>query len=338
MSARRTRFARLLAGVMAAALAAHGPQAGAQETAASDPADHQDHADHAMMPMPPSDAATPAVPTPEHDMAGMDMAGHAEHAGDGAVADQPGTAPAPPVPRDHAADAVFAADVMAASRAALYRGAGFSTFALQIDRLEYRTTGSGKGGFGWEGQAWYGGDIDRIVLDSTGEGSFGERAERLELATYWRHALDPWYNLEVGVRHDFRTGSGSGPQRTYALVGIEGLAPYWFEIEAQMLVSEQGDVHTRATIGNDQRLTQNLVLEPEAEFDFAYQDVPEIGVGAGFERIELGARLRYDANRALAPYVGINWERKLAGTARYARLAGEDPAQLTAVVGIRALF
>lgn len=247
--------------------------------------------------------------------------------------DKPGDAPPPPVPTDFPAERFFASDRMAASRAAMVKEMTFNTFALQVDQLEFRTGKSGDG-FGWEGQAWYGGDIDRIVLASEGEGIFGERAERIELNAYWRHALDPWFNLQLGMRQDFRPD----PQRTYALVGIEGLAPYWIELQGQLLVSSKGDIHTRGKAGYTQRITQSLVIEPEAELDFAFQDVPALNVGAGFERLEMGVRLRYERNRSLAPYVGVNWERKLGGTANLARAAGEGVSGVSAVFGVRAMF
>ncbi|EZP76623.1 copper resistance protein B [Novosphingobium sp. 11B] len=276
-------------------------------------------------------AAAP-VPAWGQDHAGMDHS-MMDMSANEAPADQPGDAPAPLPPQDHAADRVFAPERMAASRSAMIGEMDFSTFALQIDRLEYRAA-NGKDGFGWDGQAWYGGDIDRAVLASEGEGTFGDRAERIELNAYWRHALDPWFNLQLGVRHDFRPD----PRRTYALIGIEGLAPYWFDVTGQLLVSEKGDVHARGKAGYQQRITQSLVVEPEAEVDFAFQDAPALAVGSGFERLELGARLRYERNRSLAPYVGVHWERKLAGTARLARAAGEDVSGLSAVFGFRAMF
>ncbi|TCM41303.1 copper resistance protein B [Novosphingobium sp. ST904] len=306
-------------------LAAH-----AQESeAASSRADEHAGMDHASMNHSQMDMS--GMNMSEADMKGMDHSAHVMPAS--TVSDEPGDAPPPPVPTDFPADRFFAPERMAASRAAMVKEMRFNTFALQVDQLEFRT-GKGGDGFGWEGQAWYGGDIDRIVLASEGEGTFGQRAERIELNAYWRHALDPWFNLQFGTRQDFRPD----PQRTYALVGIEGLAPYWFELQGQLLVSNKGDIHARGKAGYTQRITQSLVVEPEAEIDFAFQDVPALSVGAGFERLELGARLRYERNRSLAPYVGVNWERKLGGTADLARAAGEDVSGVSAVFGVRAMF
>lgn len=252
-----------------------------------------------------------------------------------AAAEEPevGNAPAPSVPSDHAADRVYPADRMARARMALKDESRFSTITLMVDQLEYRAIG-GKDGYGWEGEAWYGGDIDRLVVASEGEGEFGHAPEQAELRALWRHALDPWWNLELGMRHDFRPD----PERSYAVIGIEGLAPYWFEVEGQLFLSDKGDVHVRAEASYDQRITLRLILEPQVELNAAFQDVPELGIGAGLDTIELGARLRYEIAPEFAPYVGVHWERKLGGSADWARAAGDDVSGISAVFGIRAWF
>ena len=181
---------------------------------------------------------------------------------------------------------------------------------------------------------WTGGDIDRLAFETEGEGTFRGKVESAEVRAAWRHALDPWWNLEIGARQDF----APGPDRTYAVVGIEGLAPYWFEIGAHAFVSNTGDVHFRLEAEHDMRLTQRLVLQPSVEINAAAQDVPELGIGRGLETIELGARLRYEIVREFAPYVGIHWERKLGKTARLSRAAGDSPSVANAVVGIRMWF
>jgi copper resistance protein B len=211
---------------------------------------------------------------------------------------------------------------MAAARADLAREGRFFGNALIVDRLEYRAV-RGRDGYGWQGEAWIGADLDKLVIASEGEGAFGETAERIELRALWRHAIAPYFNVEAGVRHDFQPG----PQRTYATFGIDGLAPYWFDVEAQLLVSDKGDVHARFEGSYDLRLTNRLILQPAVELDAAFQDVPELRTGAGFDRLEAGARLRYQITRQLAPYIGVHWERRLGETARLGALAGEGPRQ-----------
>ncbi|WP_372730879.1 copper resistance protein B [Novosphingobium sp.] len=264
-----------------------------------------------------------------HDMGQMQPAQSAENVS----TEEPGTAPPPPVPTDYPADAFWDASRMAKARAALSQEGRFYGNALIGDRLEYRAT-NGRNGYAWQVMGWVGGDIDRLAVETEGEGAFGEALETGEVRAAWRHALDPWWNFELGARQDF----GAGPDRTYGVIGIEGLAPYWFEVGAHAFVSNKGDVHFRLEAEHDMRLTQRLILQPSVEIDAAAQDVPELGIGAGFEKIELGTRLRYEFVREFAPYVGVHWERKLGETARLARADGESASSFSAVIGIRTWF
>jgi copper resistance protein B len=240
----------------------------------------------------------------------------------------------PPIPVDHAADALYDPAVMARARAAMTKESGGMIFSqLMIDRLEYRALKTSDG-YHWEGEGWIGGDVNRLAIKSEGEGDIGGALESAEVQALYSRAIDPWWNIVGGVRQDFRPQ----PQRTYATIGIEGLAPYWFEVEGQLFLSQKGDAHLRLEGSYDQRLTQRLILQPAVEVNVAAQDVPDIGVGSGLSDIELGVRLRYEIAREFAPYVGINWERKFGDTARFAYAGGESASATSLVMGIRFWF
>jgi len=258
---------------------------------------------------------------------------HAGHDGPASDGDIPaGTAPS--VPADHAADAFYNSAEMARARAAMLKESGGMAFSqLMLDRLEYRM-GKGADGYHWEGEGWIGGDINRFAFKTEGEGAFGGPLERAEVQALYSRAIDPWFNLEAGVRHDIRPD----PRRTYGVVGIEGLAPYWFEVSAQAFLSNRGDAHLRLEGSYDQRISQRLILQPAAEINVAAQDVPELGIGSGVSDVELGLRLRYEFAREFAPYVGVNWERKLGDTARFARADGERASATSLVMGVRFWF
>jgi len=258
---------------------------------------------------------------------------HAGHDGPASDGDIPaGTAPS--IPADHAADAFYNSAEMARARAAMLKESGGMAFSqLMLDRLEYRM-GKGADGYHWEGEGWIGGDINRFAFKTEGEGAFGGPLERAEVQALYSRAIDPWFNLEAGVRHDIRPD----PRRTYAVVGIEGLAPYWFEVSAQAFLSNRGDAHLRLEGSYDQRISQRLILQPAAEINVAAQDVPELGIGSGVSDVELGLRLRYEFAREFAPYVGVNWERKLGDTARFARADGERASATSLVMGVRFWF
>lgn len=302
----------------------HGtpPVVAPEPTPAVKPADP--HAGHDMPAKIPEPAPVPSDPHAGHDMGAMPADSGGEI----------GNAPAPAPPEDHAADALFDPAEMARSRDTLRREHGvFNGSMILFDLAEYQARKGGDG-YRWEAEAWFGGDIDRFMVKTEGEGTFGEPIDDAEVQLLYSRAVAPYWNAHVGVRHDFRPD----PSRTYAVVGIEGVAPYWFHLSGQLFLSDKGDFRARAEGSYDQRITQSLILSPRAEFNLSAQDMPAIGVGSGPTDVELGLRLRYEVRKEFAPYVGVEWSRKVGDTARYASAAGEDASVVNFVAGIRFWF
>lgn len=297
--------------------------------------------------------AAPAVAQtdPGHDMSampGMDMrqgkpTEHQDHATPAIEGASPaasgtdlpaGNAPPPPIAQDRSADRFYGADAMAAAEARLMGTHGGMTYHKVMFNLAEYQARKGRDGYRWVGQGWFGGDLNRLVIKSEGEGAFHDKIEAAELQALYSRALDPYWNLQLGVRQDFEPG----PARTYATVGVEGLAPYWFETEAALFLSNKGDLLARIESYYDQRITQRLVLQPRAELNFAAQDVPENKIGAGLSNVELGLRLRYEIRREFAPYIGVTWNRSYGNSADLARAEGEDDDEARFVAGIRMWF
>jgi copper resistance protein B len=245
-----------------------------------------------------------------------------------------GAAPPPAPAADNLADAIFGAASMAAARDVLrLEHGGMRLPRTLVDRLEVRPA-RGADSYAWSGEFRYGGDIDRLVIKAQGEGAFGHGVEGAEIQGLWSHALGPYFDLQAGLRQDIRPR----PRRTYGVLGFEGLAPYWFELEGAVFVSNRGEVSARVEGAYDLRLTQRLIVEPRVEANLAAQDVAELGVGSGLSDIEVGLRLRYEIRREFAPYLGVHYERRFGDTARFARVAGDGRDELHAVVGLRAWF
>ncbi|HEX2763903.1 MAG TPA: copper resistance protein B [Allosphingosinicella sp.] len=207
------------------------------------------------------------------------------------------------------------------------------TYKVMIDQLETRVR-KGRDGYFVNGEAWYGSDINKIWVKTEIEGDFGHHPEQAEVQALYSRAIDPWWNLQAGVRYDLRPD----PERAYFVVGVEGLAPYWFEIDAAAFVSNKGDVSARFEGEYDLRLTQKLILQPRIEFDLALQDVPEIGVGSGLSSGEAGLRLRYEIVPEFAPYVGVAYERAFGNTADFRQAAGEKAGGWNLLIGVRTWF
>lgn len=206
----------------------------------------------------------------------------------------------------------------------------FMSFVL-FDQLEWQ--GSGAGGVNLENSSWFGGDINRLWVRAEGESDDG-RVENALVEGLWGHSFSRWWDFVAGVRQDFRPGD---PQ-TWAAVGIQGLAPYWFEVEATGYVGAGGRTSARFEAEYDLLLTNRLILQPLVELEMYGKRDPERGIGAGLSSIESGLRLRYEFRREFAPYIGVTWDRKLFGTADFARAEGEEVGATRIAFGLRTWF
>lgn len=182
-------------------------------------------------------------------------------------------------------------------------------------------------------QASYGGAFDRAVLKAEGEADDG-KLEEASTELLWGHALAPFWNSQLGIRHD----SGEGPDRSWLAFGLQGLAPYWFEIDATAYLGEQGRGAVNLEAEYELLLTQKWVLQPRFETNLHTKEDPAHGIGAGLSDATLGLRLRYEIRREFAPYVGIEWAGRFGDTADYARTAALDTREMRAVAGLRFWF
>jgi len=204
--------------------------------------------------------------------------------------------------------------------------------SLLMDRLEWVHT-SDATATAYDLQAWYGRDYDRAVLKAEGDVDNGEVQEgRAELL--WGHAVSSFWDAQLGVRYDH----GVGPERSWLAVGVQGLAPYWFEMSATAYAGDKGRTSLRIDAEEDLLLTQRWVLQPRFEVNFYGKRDAERGVGSGLSELTAGLRLRYEVRREFAPYLGVEWVGKYGGTANEARAAGESTKETRWVAGLRFWF
>jgi copper resistance protein B len=201
-----------------------------------------------------------------------------------------------------------------------------------FDQLELQT-GKGAATGSWDTRGWIGGDVNRFWFRTEGDAGSGGVSEGQAHALIGR-AIHRWWDVVAGVRQDFRPG----PARTWAAVGIQGLAPYWFEVEATAYVGAAGRTHFRFETEYELLLTNRLVLQPLVEVEIYGKDDPERHIAAGLSSAETGVRVRYEVRREFAPYVGVTWHRKLFGTADLAKAAGKDAGGARFTTGVRVWF
>lgn len=182
-------------------------------------------------------------------------------------------------------------------------------------------------------QAWYGLDYDRAVLKAEGTHSRGKLQEaRTELL--WGHAIATYWDTQLGVRYD----SGVGPERGWLAFGVQGLAPYWFDVEATGYIGNEGRSALRLAASYDVLLTQKLILQPRVDAEYYSKRDSARELGSGMSNLTAGIRLRYEIKREFAPYVGLEWGKKYGETASFARAAGEPTGDTRLVFGVRFWF
>jgi copper resistance protein B len=203
---------------------------------------------------------------------------------------------------------------------------------FMADRLEWQES-SDDSRFVWDVSAWYGGDFNKLWIESEGERADGVTGDsRTEIG--WDRIISPWWSLRLGARHD----GGEGPSREWASIGFAGLAPGMFELEASLYVGENGRTALRIAGDKDYLLTQRLVLQPEMELAAYGRDDPERLIGAGFSDLKLGLRLRYEIRREFAPYVGVRWISHFGDSGDLREAAGGDADEFVWLAGIRGWF
>lgn len=202
-----------------------------------------------------------------------------------------------------------------------------------LDRLEVWDADEEGTGIGWEALSWIGTDINRVWLRSEGERVDGT-TESADVEVLYGRAIARWWDLVAGVRQNF----GEGPSQTFAGIGVIGLSPYKFEVEATAYVGESGQTAARLEAEYDTLITNRLILQWLAEAEAYGKDDPARGVGSGLSTVEAGLRLRYEIRREFAPYIGVSWERAYGGTADYRRAQFDDIEDTRFVAGVRVWF
>lgn len=303
-------MSRRLLPMLGAILLACAAAAAAQNTVPA--ADHHQHEETATPPVAPPHAHDAAHPAEEH------------------TDEEPSRPPAAPLPP-------FVPPVTDADRAAAFPEVGVHALGdnairayVLLDQLEWHQQDQA---IGWNARGWVGRDRDRFWFRSEGERGLGA-VESISVQGFYGRAFTRWWDVVMGVRQDM----DPGPAQTWAAIGLQGLAPYWFEIEATAYVGAEGRTHARVDVEYDLLLTNWVMLQPAVELEFHGKADPVRGIGAGLTSSNMGVRLRYEIRREIAPYLGVTWHRRYGGTAQAARESGGTASGAEIVVGLRTWF
>ncbi|MBC8338351.1 MAG: copper resistance protein B [Alphaproteobacteria bacterium] len=213
---------------------------------------------------------------------------------------------------------------------------GLTYWGIQLEEFEYRFGDEGEDLAAWDGDAYFGTDEFKFRLMSEGEyDANAGKFETLENRLVGQVPISDFFDAKAGIRLD----TPKGQNRWYGIVGVAGLAPQWFEVDADLFLSDQGDLSARLDVEYELLITNRLILTPSAEINLAFSDDTEIEIKSGFTSLELGLRLSYDLiDRAFSPYVGLAFETKLGDTEDLISDEGEDTSAWFGVVGAKFVF
>ena len=183
------------------------------------------------------------------------------------------------------------------------------------------------------GQAWVGQDLKKLWFKAEVENT-DSKIEEAEIQALYSQAVAPFWDFQIGLRQDYQPDLN----RTWGVIGLQGLAPYFFEIDTALFIGESGHTALRLNVEYELLFTQRLILTPEIDVDFYGQNDAEFGAGSGLSNVETGLRLRYEIRREFAPYIGVNWSKSFGNTAGFSRDEGEDVEDLQWVIGVRVWF
>ena len=210
-----------------------------------------------------------------------------------------------------------------------------------IDQLEHTTTRYSGGNrsndaLRFNTTGWVGGDYNRLWVYTEGTKPRSGNLEDVDLQVLYGRLIAPFWDLQAGLRYAKPVSGGAS--RNYAVFGIQGLAPYRFEVQAAGFVSERGEISGRAELEYELLLTQRWILQPRFSTNFAFKEVRELGIGRGVNDVEFGLRLRYEIKREFAPYVGVSWLNRYGASAQFARERGERVGGWNLAAGVRIWF
>lgn len=209
--------------------------------------------------------------------------------------------------------------------------------SVLLDVFEYARS-DGPDATRWDVVGWYGGDYNRVWFKTEGARGAEVDGSDLEVQLLYGRLIWAFFDLQAGLRYDRQWEAGDSQGRALAVIGLQGLSRYRFEVEPTLFVSEEGDVSARFTASQDWLFSQRLIAQPRLQLNASANTVPEFGIGQGVNGAEIGLRLRFELRREFAPYVGATWASTYGETAQLRRAAGQDRETWRAVAGVRLWF
>ena len=163
----------------------------------------------------------------------------------------------------------------------------------------------GKGNLGTKFETLIGTDENRLFLKANLDKSESNDPKYDVSALYSRNVA-PFWDIQAGVRYSEDRNNNSN--RVDGVVGILGLAPYFFETQAYLYGGENNFWGASFDVDRDLLLTQKLITQPYIEADIVLNDNSDFASKTGLSELKTGIKTRYEITKRIRPFVDVAYQ------------------------------
>ena len=177
----------------------------------------------------------------------------------------------------------------------------------QVTRLEnaWIVDEDGKGNLGTKFDTLIGTDENRLFIEANLDKAESNDPKYDVSALYSRYVA-PFWDIQAGVRYSEDRNNNSN--RVDGVVGILGLAPYFFETQAYLYGGENNFWGASFDVDRDLLLTQKLITQPYIEADIVLNDNSDFASKTGLSELKTGIKTRYEITKRIRPFVDVAYQ------------------------------
>ena len=164
----------------------------------------------------------------------------------------------------------------------------------------------GKGSLGSSFETLIGTDENRMFVEANMNKAESNDPKYDVSALYSRNVAAFW-DVQAGVRYS-EDKNNRNSNRIDGVIGLLGLAPYFFETKAYLYGGENNFWGASFEFDRDLLLTQKLITQPYIAADIVFNDNSDFATKSGLSELKTGLKTRYEINKRIRPFVDVAYQ------------------------------
>ena len=208
----------------------------------------------------------------------------------------------------------------------------------QLTRLEnaWLVDEDGKGNLGTRFDTLIGTDENRLFIEANLDKAESNDPKYDVSALYSRNVA-PFWDVQAGVRYS-EDKNNRNSNRIDGVIGLLGLAPYFFETKAYLYGGENNFWGASFDVNRDLLLTQKLITQPYIEADIVLNDNSDFASKTGLSGLKTGIKTRYEITKRIRPFVDVAYQYEKGQKATNVQEATESEKGWKYGAGIELVF